>query len=118
VIEKIYKAVPVVLIDSLARKELSAPLRDHVSVPILQTMTSRGFEALEAGTLDARDDSHLVCVPASLDAQGWKEVAKIIDEALAMIAHTRAESTRRLSDTDRRGIHSTLIVAHFESPQL
>lgn len=58
--EKIYKAFRAVPIDSLMRKSVPASVRGHISAPILQVMFDRGVAALKAGTLDARDDSHLV----------------------------------------------------------
>jgi DNA-binding transcriptional ArsR family regulator len=115
--EKIYEAVAVVPADSLARKELPPSLRSHVSAPALQAMMKRGFDALKAGTLDAREDSHLICLPAVLDARGWKEVTAIMDRTLAAIAAARTESAKRLAEGGEQGIRTTLIVASFESPE-
>ncbi len=114
--EKIFKAVKVVPLSALTRRELPSSIRDHVSAPILQMIFDRGVAALNAGTLDARDDSHLVCLPAVLDAEGWKDVAAIMDRALTDIAKARTRSSKRLSSTGKPGIRTTIVVASFESP--
>ena len=114
--EKIYKATQIAPVDSFARKLVPASVRGHVSAPILQAMFDSGTTALKAGTLDARDDSHLVCMPVVLDLDGWKEVSTIMDGALARIAKARVQSAKRLGRTQGQDIRATIIVASFESP--
>ena len=50
-------------------------LRGGVTAASLQTFLDKAVAALEAGTIDDRDDTTLCWMPLLLDEQGWKEVS-------------------------------------------
>lgn len=115
--ERFYVAEPVAIDGELPRNEIPRSVRSHVSAPTLQKIIDAGVAALNEGTLDARDDSHLICIPAVLDPQAWKEVGSALDQALTKIARARAQSAMRLGDADDGGIRTTVVLASFESPE-
>jgi len=115
--ERIYAVAEKTPAGSLSRRQVPPSVRDRVSAPTLQEIIDAGIAALEAGTLDARDDSHLVCMPTALDAKGWEEVAAIMDKALSDISIARAQSAKRLAKADDKGIQTTIFIASFESPK-
>lgn len=116
-VERIYKAAPAapLIATTLEPKDVPVALRSHISVPTLQAIISSGIAALKAGTLDARDDGHLVCVPTVLDQEGWGDIAAIMDQTLTRIATARTRSAKRLSKTGQSKIHATIVLANFES---
>jgi DNA-binding transcriptional ArsR family regulator len=73
-------------------------------------------EAIEAGTFQARPDMHLSRTAVVVDEQGWGELrdalAGLLDEADRIVRR----SGERLAGADEEGIHSRVVVMHFEAP--
>ncbi|HET8567086.1 MAG TPA: winged helix-turn-helix domain-containing protein [Solirubrobacterales bacterium] len=114
--EHFYKATPHAFVGDRGWRKVPASVRGGVSAATLQTFLDKAIAALDAGTLDDRDDTVFRWMPLFLDEQGWKEVVAILEEAttLALAAHLRSQD--RLSGSDGRGPVSTVIgMAAFET---
>lgn len=114
--EHFYKATPHAFVGDRDWRKVPASLRGGVSAATLQTFLDKAIAALDAGTLDDRDDTVFRWMPLFLDEQGWKEVVAILEEAtnLALAAHLRSQD--RLSGSDGRAPVSTVIgIAAFET---
>jgi hypothetical protein len=117
VVEKVYKAAPVVPLDALTREGVPAALRGHVSAPVVQVIIERSVEALREGTLDARAETQLNCVTAVVDQKGWEECAEIVEQASKDVAAAQARSAKRLPRGSKSEIPATIVLASFESPK-
>ncbi|MDQ3725936.1 MAG: winged helix-turn-helix domain-containing protein [Actinomycetota bacterium] len=92
-----------------------APLavRSGITSAALETFVEAATAALEAGTIDARDDSTLSWMPITVDEAGWEEIAKIMEGASRSIAEVHARSAQRLGEA--AGIPIVVGLAAFEA---
>jgi hypothetical protein len=67
------------------------------------------------GTIEGRKDSHLSDTPLLLDEKGWKDLNKVLAEAVKKAAEIQKEAAGRL-DSKSDGIASKLAIMHFEVP--
>ena len=79
----------------------------------------KAVAALEAGTLDCRDDATLTWMPLRLDDEGWAEVTTIMEEANDRILAVQARSRARLAGPsggqDRSDLRWVVALAQFET---
>jgi predicted ArsR family transcriptional regulator len=88
----------------------------RLSAAVVTTFHGRCETALRAGTFDSRADSHFTWVPRLLDEQGWKDQADDLLKSYERSDQIEAESKERLRRSGRKGIHTTVALAAFESP--
>src|SRR5207302_7203290 len=73
-------------------------------------------DAASAGGFDA-DESHLTRLPVSVDAKGWKAIARELDALHERIKKIEAESQKRLVKTDHQDEQAaTVVLMLFNSP--
>lgn len=114
--EHFYKATPDAFLGDRAWREIPRSLLGGVSAATLQTFIDKAVDALEAGTLDGRDDTVFRWMPLLLDETGWEEVVAIMEEATnqALAAHLRSQD--RLAVGGGEGATSSVIgLACFET---
>ncbi|HEX5609037.1 MAG TPA: winged helix-turn-helix domain-containing protein [Solirubrobacterales bacterium] len=90
----------------------------HLSEAVIRDFFARCWESLEAGTLDARDDSHLTWIPFQLDEPGWRDLMSELAQMLDRSTEIQAESSARLRKSGEQPIPTTFALAGFESPRL
>jgi DNA-binding transcriptional ArsR family regulator len=114
--EHFYKASPESFIGDRRWRRVPRSIRGGVSAASLQTYMDRAVAALEAGTIDGRDDTTLSWMPLLLDLTGWDEVTAILEEAIERVLEAQERSRARLG---RRGgsaaISSVAAFANFET---
>lgn len=114
--EHFYKAVPNSFVGGPPWRQVPRTLRGGISAATLQTFLDKAIAALEAGTLDGRDDTIFRWMPLSLDQQGWEEVVGIMEEATNKILASHLRSQDRLAETGAREEISTVVgLASFET---
>lgn len=114
--EHFYKAKPGAFVGGPMWRKVPESVRGGVSAATLNTFLDKAIAALETGTLDGRDDTVLRWMPLYLDAQGWKEVVAIMEEATKLILSSHLRSQDRLSDSGGKGAVSTVVgMAAFET---
>lgn len=114
--EHFYKATPSAFVGGPPWRKVPKSIRGGISAATLQTFLDKAIAALEAGTLDGRDDTVLRWMPLFLDAQGWKEVVAIMEEATKLMLAAHVRSQDRLSESGGRGAVSTVVgQAAFET---
>jgi DNA-binding transcriptional ArsR family regulator len=93
-----------------------APLsvRGGVTNEALRTFVAKVGAALDADTIDRREDTTLNWMPVTVDDQGWRETAEILDRALRELMEVAAISRMRLGGED--GIPVVTALAAFEAP--
>jgi DNA-binding transcriptional ArsR family regulator len=94
----------------------SAPLsvRAGVTGEALRTFAAKVAAAIEADTIDRREDTTLNWMPMTVDEQGWRETAEILDRALQALQVVAAASRERLGGAE--GIPMVTGLAAFEAP--
>jgi DNA-binding transcriptional ArsR family regulator len=115
--EHFYKAAPHSFIGDRIWRRVPRVLLGGVSGATLQSFMDRAVAALEAGTIDGREDSTLYWMPVQLDEEGWDKVTATMEETVNKVVAIEAESRQRISRRSGRGAISAIIgVASFETP--
>jgi DNA-binding transcriptional ArsR family regulator len=114
--EHFYKATPGAFVGGPPWRKVPKSVRGGISAATLQTFLDKAIAALEAGTLDGREDTIFRWMPLFLDEQGWKEVVAIMEEATKLMLAAHVRSQDRLSESGGRGAVSTVVgQAAFET---
>lgn len=115
--EHFYKAVPRSFIGDRIWRRVPRALLGGVSGATLQSFMDRAVAALEAGTIDRREDTILYWMPVRLDEQGWNEMTATMEGAVDKVLAIQAESRERLAQRKGDGAISAIVgVAGFETP--
>lgn len=88
-------------------------LRGGITTAAFQTFIDKASEAIEAGTIDSRDDTTLSWMPMTVDPTGWREVAEIMEATQKQLAAIHARSSKRLDGDE--GIPIIAGLAAFEA---
>jgi Helix-turn-helix domain len=113
-IEHFYTAQPRSFIGHQDWRRAPVSVRGGVTSEALRTFVAKVGAALDADTIDSREDTTLNWMPIVVDEQGWREAAEILDRALRELMTVDADSRRRLGDED--GIPVVTAMAAFEAP--
>jgi DNA-binding transcriptional ArsR family regulator len=115
--EHFYKASPGSFIGNLHWRRVPRCLRGAISAASLRTFIEKATRALQAGTIDARDDTVLCWDPLLLDQEGWDEVSAILGETADRVRAVQERSRRRRSRRKggERPTSSIFALAHFET---
>ncbi len=114
--EHFYKAVPNAFVGTPAWRQVPRSILSGVSAATLRTFLDKAIAALEAGTIDRREDTIFRWMPLSLDRQGWEEVTAIMEEATNLVLSAHLRSQDRLSESGAREEISTVVgMASFET---
>src|SRR5881275_2990727 len=115
-IEHFYKATPRAFVGDPQWRRVPPSLLSGVSAATLQTFLDKAIAALEAGTLDGRDDTVFRWMPLCLDEEGWQEVVAIMEEATKLMLAAHLRSQDRLSEPGAQGGVSAVVgQAAFET---
>ncbi|MGN6816289.1 MAG: hypothetical protein ACTHK3_09425 [Solirubrobacterales bacterium] len=114
--EHFYKATPGAFVGAPSWRNVPKSVRGGVSAATLQTFLDKAVAALEAGTLEGRDDTVFRWMPLLLDEEGWNEVVAILEEATNLILSAHLRSQDRLAENGGRNAISTVAgMAAFET---
>jgi len=97
--------------------QMGAAEQHEVSEALLRDFLLACKEALHAGTLDARSDSHLTWGPYEVDEQGWKDLMSELARILERSFEIQAESRVRLRKSGKDPIPTVFALAGFEAPK-
>jgi len=113
--EHFYKATPGAFVGGPPWRKVPKSIRGGISAATLQTFLDKAIAALEAGTLDGRDDTVFRWMPLFLDEQGWKEVVAIMEEATKLMLAAHVGSQDRLSASGEKPLSTVVGQAAFET---
>jgi DNA-binding transcriptional ArsR family regulator len=114
--EHFYRAPEPAILDNETWALLPYSVRVATSWRTFMTLAERVREALQAGTLDARDDSHLSYVTMNLDELGWETIIGAVDSFFESIFEEQADARLRMSHSGEKPIVATVALTVFESP--
>jgi DNA-binding transcriptional ArsR family regulator len=97
-------------------EKIPASARKGICGSILETVGQDATEALMAGTIDARTDSHISRTPLVVDEKGWSDIAALLAQTLDKAIAIQEEAATRLSNQEGEGISTKLAILHFEAP--
>jgi DNA-binding transcriptional ArsR family regulator len=115
-IEHYYKALVRPFFSDRDWKRLPKSGRQSISDSALQIIWEDVSDAMNAGTFEERTDRHLSHSPMTLDSEGWRELAKVLERVIAEAEKIESRSAARLKKSDEAGIPTRLVAMQFESP--
>jgi DNA-binding transcriptional ArsR family regulator len=113
-IEHFYTARPRSFIGHQDWRRAPLSIRAGVTGEALRSFVAKIGAAIDADTIDSREDTTLNWMPITVDEQGWRETAEILDRALRELMTVAAASRERLGGAD--GIPVVTGLAAFEVP--
>ena len=113
-IEHFYTARPRSFIGHQDWRRAPRSVRGGVTDEALRTFVAKVGAAIDADTIDSREDTTLNWMPMVVDERGWREAAEILDRALKDLMAVATASRERLGDED--GIPVVTGMAAFEAP--
>lgn len=116
-VEHFYRATESAVFDEELWPDVPDSMKALVSWRIIETFNARVREAMEAGTIDARDDRHLSWMPLRLDEQGWGNVLGRIDGIFHWLFEEQEDANERMAKSGEKPIPMTVALAAFESPK-
>ncbi len=116
-VEHFYRAMQPAVFYNDVWTPLPASMKEMISGGILEEFVARVKEAMEAGTMDARDDRHFTWVPLRLDQQGWDNVISRVDEIFHFVLEEQKDANARMAESGEEPIPMTVALAAFESPK-
>lgn len=93
---------------------LSIEERRRLSAWVVRMIVADADGALEAGTFNARSDSHASRTLSVVDERGWQELTRIQDEAMEASFAVQAASAERLAESGQDGIPVMSAMLCFE----
>jgi DNA-binding transcriptional ArsR family regulator len=116
-VEHFYRATERTFFSDSEWEKIPASARKGIVGSVLETIGQDATEALIAGTIDARTDSHVSRTPLTLDEQGWSDLTAVLADTLNRAIEIQGEAATRLSDKKSDSINTKLALLHFETPQ-
>jgi DNA-binding transcriptional ArsR family regulator len=116
-VEHFYRATERAFFSSSDWQKIPASARKGISGSILETVGQDATEALLAGSIDARSDSHVSRTPLALDDKGWSDVTELLADTVNKALEIQEEATARIDGGKSDAISTKLAILHFESPE-
>lgn len=115
-IEHYYRAIVRPFFSDRDWKRLPRSGRQAISDTALQVVWEDVAAAMNAGTFDARPNRHLTHTPVVVDAEGWDELARLLEQTFGEVERIVARSEKRLRKSDDEGVPARVVLMHFEAP--
>jgi DNA-binding transcriptional ArsR family regulator len=115
-VETFYRATKRTVFDESSWPSIPDALKNTVTAEVFRAFAERVKKAIEAGTIDARDDRHFTWTGFLLDRRGWDELIQSVDGLFYTAFEIADAADRRIRETGEEPIHATLSLAAFESP--
>ncbi len=115
--EHFYCAVQRTLFDASSWMAVPDARKGAVTATAFTTYIDQVSEAMQAGTMDARDDRHFTWTAMLYDRQGWAEMIAETDALFVRSLELRIEGALRMAKTEEAAVPVTVALACFESPE-
>ena len=116
-IEHFYRATGPAVLDENDWSELPESVQNTFTRRAFATYAERVKEAMEGGTMDARDDRHFTWTPVRMDQRGWEAVIAKVNAVYRFLYEEQDRAKARLEETGEDSIPMTVALAVFESPK-
>lgn len=115
-VEHFYEALQPAEFDTPAWAVLPPQFKAIFTNSIFRTFVERIARAMDALTIDARNDRHVSWVTVALDEEGWKNIIKRTDSLYHFMRKEETRAAGRMADTGEKPIPTTVGLFVFESP--
>lgn len=115
-VEHFYRATERAFFSDSDWEKIPASARKGISGAVIEMIGKDATEALAAGTIDARTDSHVSRTPLVVDEEGWGDLTSLLAETLDRAIKIQEEAASRIAGKKSGSIATKLAILHFESP--
>lgn len=115
-IEHYFQAIRRAFFDQSSWAGLPESIRSGVTGETFTTYIERVAQAIEAGTIDIRDDRHFSWIAVRYDQQAWDEMIEGTDALFERAQELQVEAALRMAESGEEPIPATVAFACFESP--
>jgi len=115
-VEHLYRATKPALFDQRSWPGIPLSLKNAITAETYETYAERVVEAMEAGTIDARDSRHFSWTAVLFDQLAWDNVISRMDALFEFMLEEQANARVRLAESGEQPIPATIAFAGFESP--
>ncbi len=115
-VEHFYRATERTFFNDSDWEKIPSSARKGITGSVLETVGHDATEALIAGTIEARTDSHVSRTPLTLDNQGWSDITALLAATLEKALEIQEEAATRLGGEEADTIATRLAILHFEAP--
>jgi DNA-binding transcriptional ArsR family regulator len=116
-VEHFYRATERAFFNATDWAKIPASARKGISGVIIEGIGKDSTDALVAGSIDARVDSHVSRTPLIVDEKGWTEVTSLLETTLNRAIEIQEEAASRLAEEKTDPVNTKLAILHFEAPK-
>ncbi len=116
-VEHFYRATGPGVFDESNWADLPETLKEMMTWQVFATYSERFKEAMEAGTIDARDERHLTWSPALYDQLGWERILAKTMALYEFISEEQEEAKLRMAKSGEEPIPVIVALSVFETPK-
>jgi DNA-binding transcriptional ArsR family regulator len=114
-VEHYFRAKPRSYIGHQDWRKVPRSVRNEVSGASFEAFLDRVIDAMEAGTIDDREDTTLSWTTMAVDELGWEQATEVLEEAMARLQVVHEQSKARLEITGEAATPIVTGVAAFEA---
>jgi AcrR family transcriptional regulator len=118
--EKLYRAAPVHRLSVASTRQLASMTpseRDQMIAQVWRLIRRELDDAAGSGFLSEHPDSFLTRTPLWVDEEGWRELKRVHERALAASMEIAERNRRRLEESGDQGFEVQSIQIAFEIPE-
>lgn len=115
--DRLYRSDQWMVVDDLTWTQMPKSVRASVAMRVLEGLTARAREAMKAGTITAREDTHGTWTPLLVDRQGWEAVIGRVNGLFESLVEELEASQARIEESGEEPILMTVGLLAFESPR-
>lgn len=112
-VEHVYRTVKRQFLDADQWAEVEPAFRQPITSTILQLISEDTSRSLAEGKFDRLPDNHLSRSPVELDAEGWSEVVKILEDALYGVLEAHAKSAERVIESGEERMVARIVMMQY-----
>jgi hypothetical protein len=115
--EHFYRAAPNSFVGSQDLRKVPRVVRGAISWSGLRSFFRRAVAAIDAGTMDDREDTVFTWRTITVDSQGWLDAVQALSDASTRLGDIHTESRLRLAESKSDGSRIVVGLAGFEAAQ-
>jgi DNA-binding transcriptional ArsR family regulator len=115
-VEHFYRAVELPLITNEQEAERGPEERNAFAETTVAIYAANAADAIERGTMTARDDHYLVRHALNVDEQGWSELSEAFGGLMERVFEVKQASADRMKDSGEKPIRALAFENLFEMP--
>ncbi len=116
-VEHFYRSTGPAVFDESTWSDLPDAVKNSFTWRAFETLANQVTEAMQAGTIDARDDRHFTWTPVRFDRLGWEKTIGKVGAVFDFLFEEQDRANDRMAESGEEPIPMTVALAVFESPK-